>query len=188
MGNDEESSEDVTPEEYTKTYYDSDEAWDDAEKLVDEYKDEEGYFQVDVWEGEYETPEGEIINSEDVYDIFHMLTGTEGYQGHILLEESIEEDLIPTNGRKSFGGKARVVSKNGWKLLYSYNTLVAGIDDGGFGSVHRFTDFQSSTTRNHIQSFLDTYHNIRYPEMTWKDFYDKIELEKPENELFFEED
>ena len=88
-GNDEESSEDVTPEEYTKTYYDSDEAWDDAEKLVDEYKDEEGYFQVDVSEGEYETPEGEIINSEDVYDIFHMLTGTEGYQGHILFEESI---------------------------------------------------------------------------------------------------
>ena len=86
VGKDEESSEDVTPEEYTKTYYDSDEAWDDAEKLVDEYKDEEGYFQVDVWEGEYETPEGEIINSEDVYDIFHMLTGTEGYQGHILLE------------------------------------------------------------------------------------------------------
>lgn len=86
-GNDEESSEDATPEEYTKTYYDADEAWDDAEKLVDEYKDEEGYFTVDIWEGEYETPSGDIINSDDIYDIFHMLTGTEGYQGHILFDE-----------------------------------------------------------------------------------------------------
>ena len=184
-GNDEESSEDATPMEYSKTYYNADDAWDDAEKLVDEYKDEEGYFQVDVWEGEYETPNGDILGSDEMYDIFHMLTGTEGYQGHILFEES-PEDLVPTNGRKSFGGKAKVVSKNGWKLLYSYNTLVAGIDDDGYGGVHRFTNFQSSTTRNHIQSFLDTYHNIRYPEMTWRDFYDKVELENPDNELVFE--
>ena len=115
-GNDEELSEDATPIEYSKTYYNADDAWDDAEKLVDEYKDEEGYFQVDVWEGEYETPEGEIINSERIYDIFHMLTGTEGYQGHILFEESLDNPQYD-DVEKEFNYKGIVITR------YDYESL-----------------------------------------------------------------
>ena len=93
------------------------------------------------------------------------------------------EDLTPSNGRKSFGGKAKVVSVPGWKLLYSYHTLIAGIDEDGYGKVHRFSDDTSMTTRTHIQSFLDYWHNVRYPDMSAKDFYKKVELEEPQEDF-----
>lgn len=60
-------------------------------------------------------------------------------------------DIIPTNGRKSFYGKAKAIMKNGWTFLQSYNTIVCGVDSSnGF---HRFWDGYSLTTMNHIKSF-----------------------------------
>ena len=64
-------------------------------------------------------------------------------------------ELIPTNGRKSFYGKASVTEKdNGDIELRSYNTIVARIRNGNF---ERLWDGYSATTMNHINSFIDTY-------------------------------
>ena len=40
-------------------------------------------------------------------------------------------ELIPTNGRKSFYGKAKVIENNGKNFLQSYNTIVCKIDKNG---------------------------------------------------------
>lgn len=62
-------------------------------------------------------------------------------------------DLVPTNGRKSFNGKAKVVEFNdGVKYLYSYNTLMGAIDADG--KIHRYSDYYSATTNNHVRSFF----------------------------------
>ena len=64
-------------------------------------------------------------------------------------------ELIPTNGRKSFYGKASVTEKdNGDIELRSYNTIVARIRNGNF---ERLWDGYSATTMNHINSFIDAY-------------------------------
>lgn len=64
-------------------------------------------------------------------------------------------ELIPTNGRKSFYGKASVTEKdNGDIELRSYNTIVARIRNGSF---ERLWDGYSATTMNHINSFIDAY-------------------------------
>lgn len=63
-------------------------------------------------------------------------------------------ELKPTNGRKSFYGKATVELLNGKKLLKSYNTEVALIDENG--TFHRLWDGYSATTMNHVNSFLDS--------------------------------
>ena len=60
-------------------------------------------------------------------------------------------ELIPTNGRKSFYGKAIVTESNGEKVLTSYETEVAKIDNKG-----RFIKLYggySATTMNHINAF-----------------------------------
>lgn len=61
-------------------------------------------------------------------------------------------ELIPTTSQKSFYGKARVIEKNGNKLLQSYNTIVCGIDNGG--SFRRYWAGESATTMKHVNSFL----------------------------------
>lgn len=64
-------------------------------------------------------------------------------------------ELRPTNGRKSFYGKANVIEKdNGDIELRSYNTIVARIRNGKF---ERLWDSYSATTMNHINSFVNTY-------------------------------
>ena len=66
-----------------------------------------------------------------------------------------EYNLIPTNNRKSFYGKASVIEKdNGDIELRSYNTIVARIRNGKF---ERLWSGYSATTMNHINSFLDTF-------------------------------
>lgn len=63
--------------------------------------------------------------------------------------------LQPTNNRKSFYGKARVIEQdNGDIELQSYDTIVARIRNGNF---ERLWDGYSATTMNHINSFLDTF-------------------------------
>ena len=61
-------------------------------------------------------------------------------------------ELIPTNERKSFYGKARVCREdNGTETLYSYNTaIIKRLPDG---TLQRLYDGWTQTTGNHIKSF-----------------------------------
>lgn len=64
-------------------------------------------------------------------------------------------ELRPTNGRKSFYGKAAIIEKdNGDIELRSYDTIVARIRNGKF---ERLWSGYSATTMNHINSFIDAY-------------------------------
>ena len=61
-------------------------------------------------------------------------------------------ELTPTNGRKSFGGKAIVeIDNNGNETLYSYNTpIIKRLTDG---TLVKLWGGWSATTGNHISSF-----------------------------------
>lgn len=64
-------------------------------------------------------------------------------------------ELKPTNGRKSFYGKASVIAhENGDIELRSYNTIVARIRNGNF---ERLWSGYSATTMNHVNAFLDAF-------------------------------
>lgn len=64
-------------------------------------------------------------------------------------------ELTPTDNRKSFYGKAKVINRgNGIIELLSYNTIVARIKDGNF---ERLWGGYSATTMRHINSFIDTF-------------------------------
>lgn len=64
-------------------------------------------------------------------------------------------ELIPTNGRKSFGGKARVIEQDGFAKLLSYDTIVAQINL----ETKEYTQNgkYSMTTSSHINSFKQFY-------------------------------
>ena len=64
-------------------------------------------------------------------------------------------ELKPTNGRKSFYGKATVIEyDNGDIELKSYDTIVARISDGKF---KRLWNGYSATTMNHVNSFVNLF-------------------------------
>jgi len=82
-----------------------------------------------------------------------------------VLEESKKElkeapmyDLVPTDGRASFYGKAKVIKDDDSKdeKLYSYNTLVAELKDGK----PIVYDTYSATTLRHIKAWL-TQHGFK---------------------------
>ena len=61
-------------------------------------------------------------------------------------------ELIPTNGRKSFYGKAKVVIEdNGTETLYSYDTPIVSRDKKG--NLKRLYHGWSATTGTHIKAF-----------------------------------
>lgn len=61
-------------------------------------------------------------------------------------------DLIPTDGRKSFYGKATVtIYSSGTEYLESYGTPVIRKDSDG--SLHRLWEGWSWTTGRHIKAF-----------------------------------
>ena len=62
-------------------------------------------------------------------------------------------ELIPTNRRKSFYGKAKVIIDGTASYLRSYETVIAGIDANG--KLHRYSDHRSNTTSTHVKSFLE---------------------------------
>lgn len=70
------------------------------------------------------------------------------------MQTVVVSELIPTNGRKSFWGKAKILSntRNGAQFLRSYDTTMAGCING---KVHRYSDFKSNTTNSHLKSFFD---------------------------------
>jgi hypothetical protein len=61
-------------------------------------------------------------------------------------------ELIPTNNRKSFYGKAFVEATDTEEILLSYNTPIIKRDKKT-GSLTRLYDGWTSTTGNHIISF-----------------------------------
>ena len=82
------------------------------------------------------------------------------------MQKVITSELKPTNGRKSFGGKAKLMynPENRGHYLRSYDTTMAGYVKG---KVHRYSDFQSATTSTHLRSFFDACG----VDMSIKDFY-----------------
>lgn len=63
-------------------------------------------------------------------------------------------ELIPTNGRKSFYGKAKVVvDDSGNETLYSYDTPIIKRDANG--NLTKLWNGWSSTTGAHIKAFCD---------------------------------
>ena len=65
-------------------------------------------------------------------------------------------ELRPTDGRKSFYGKAIVdVRENGDKVLYSYGTPIVRLT--AKGKLEKIWYGYSATTMRHINSFLDTF-------------------------------
>ena len=64
-------------------------------------------------------------------------------------------ELIPSNGRKSFYGKAKVINANGRNWLMSYDSIVASVDSGC--KVRRHIDQISNTTSSHVKSFLSQF-------------------------------
>lgn len=85
-------------------------------------------------------------------------------------------DLVPTNGRKSFYGKAKVMTIEGVSFLQSYDTIMASVSGS---DVKRYSDSRSNTTSTHIKSFLDRYYPHDGNIKTVRDFY-KLDLaEKP---------
>lgn len=61
-------------------------------------------------------------------------------------------ELIPTNGRKSFNGKAFVEATDTEEVLYSYETPIIKRDKKT-GKLTRLYDGWTTTTGNHIKSF-----------------------------------
>ena len=64
-------------------------------------------------------------------------------------------ELTPTNGRKSFNGKARVIEENGVSKLLSYDTFVAEFNHAE--NKMKVNGYFSPTTATHINSFLNYY-------------------------------
>lgn len=61
-------------------------------------------------------------------------------------------DLIPTDGRKSFYGKAKVfIGDDGTETLYSYNTPI--IKRTPTGELVKLWDDWTATTGRHINAF-----------------------------------
>lgn len=62
-------------------------------------------------------------------------------------------ELVPTNGRKSFGGKAKVIEENGVMQLKSYDTIVAEYNLRD--KTMQVFGIYSNTTVIHIKYFLE---------------------------------
>ena len=82
------------------------------------------------------------------------------------MQKAIISELKPTNGRKSFGHKAKLIYNpdNRAHYLRSYDTTIAGYING---KVHRYSDYQSKTTSTHLAAFF----NACGVDMSIKDFY-----------------
>ena len=63
--------------------------------------------------------------------------------------------LDPCDGRKSFYGKARVMSRGNVHVLQSYNTDVCMIDHAG--NIKRLWGGYSATTMRHVNAFLHAF-------------------------------
>ena len=62
-------------------------------------------------------------------------------------------ELTPTNGRKSFYGKAYVIQENGTETLYSYDTPIIKRDKNGKLTPLYKGDKYGTTTSSHVKAF-----------------------------------
>jgi hypothetical protein len=62
-------------------------------------------------------------------------------------------ELTPTNGRKSFNGKAKMITKRNKTQLLSYDTVVAEYNHKENKLV--VNGYYSPTTANHINTFAE---------------------------------
>lgn len=65
-------------------------------------------------------------------------------------------ELRPTDGRKSFYGKAVVAQSGETVMLFSYNTTVCSYNTTT-GDFKRFWSGYSATTMRHVNAFIDTH-------------------------------
>ncbi len=65
-------------------------------------------------------------------------------------------ELTPTNGRKSFNQKAKVIVENGKAKLLSYSTIVAEVDLAT-NEFKNLWEGSSNTTSSHIKAFKQFY-------------------------------
>lgn len=80
-------------------------------------------------------------------------------------------ELIPTNGRKSFYGKAKVIECEGENFLQSYNAIVCKVDKNG--KFVKMWDGYSATTMSHINDFVKLF-NIDGGGKKW---YESLEIQ-----------
>ena len=66
-------------------------------------------------------------------------------------------ELTPTNGRKSFNNKAKVIVENGIARLLSYQTIVAGYNIETKEHEQQEEKSLSLTTKSHIKAFKNFY-------------------------------
>lgn len=68
-------------------------------------------------------------------------------------------ELIPTDGRKSFYGKAVVMQDNTTAYLRSYSTIVGKIENGTFYRCWKLEENEhaTNTTLRHINAFLQAF-------------------------------
>lgn len=90
--------EDRTPMNYCITYYDLEEAEEAANELVEKYREEPGKFEVNIFEGEYELPGGDIYG--EPYVIETIKTGMDNPYGPENLRESRNDDWFGIKGAK----------------------------------------------------------------------------------------
>lgn len=79
-------------------------------------------------------------------------------------------ELVPTDGKKSFYGKAYVLEDKETIYLKSYETIVCKIVDGKLFRTWKkdgVKDDFSSTTMRHINAFCDTYGIARINKKDW---------------------
>ena len=76
-------------------------------------------------------------------------------------------ELIPTDNRKSFYGKAKIIECKEGRYLQSYDTKVCFLSYGG--TFKRLWDGYSATTMRHINSFMDYVRWNKFGGKAWWD-------------------
>jgi hypothetical protein len=66
-------------------------------------------------------------------------------------------ELIPTNGRKSFGHKARVIEQDNKATLLSYDSQICEFNLSNREFKMLYTDKLSNTTSSHLKAFKELY-------------------------------
>ena len=85
----------------------------------------------------------------------------------------VKKNLSPTDGRKSFYGKAKAIDyENGTVKLQSYSTIVAKIEEGVF---YRLWGGFSATTMRHVNAFIRKY-DLPFP--GGKKWWNELEVGK----------
>lgn len=78
-------------------------------------------------------------------------------------------ELVPTNGRKSFGSKAKMITVDDVTTLISYETEVASYNHKT--NVMTVNGYYSPTTASHINAFLEYFGFDQCTKKQLKEYY-----------------